>query len=105
MYCAEWPDNDFNVHTVLLNRNPQFRVVEKPELLYGVSEITTDAQAISYDATGRLAVKDVTLTLIPYYAWAHRGEGNMDVWLPVDISAASALPQKGEKQADNGFFK
>mgnify|MGYP002096967233 FL=1 len=105
VYCAEWPDNDFNVHTVLLNRNPQFRVVEKPELLYGVSEITTDAQAISYDATGRLAVKDVTLTLIPYYAWAHRGEGNMDVWLPVDISAASALPQKGEKQADNGFFK
>ncbi|WP_418416859.1 hypothetical protein, partial [Alistipes ihumii] len=24
--------------------------------------------------------RDVTLTLIPYYAWAHRGEGKMDVW-------------------------
>jgi len=31
-----------------------------------------------------LATRDVTLTLIPYYAWAHRGEGKMDVWLPVN---------------------
>ncbi len=105
VYCAEWPDNNFNVHTVLLNRNPQFRVIEKPDLLYGISEITTDAQALSYDAAGKLAVKDVKLTLIPYYAWAHRGEGAMDVWLPIEVGAASALPQKGEKQADNGFFK
>ena len=23
-----------------------------------------------------------TLTMIPYYAWANRGEGEMRVWLP-----------------------
>lgn len=22
VYCAEWPDNDFNVHTLLMNRRP-----------------------------------------------------------------------------------
>ena len=105
VYCAEWPDNDFNVHNVILNQHPQFQVVKKPELLYGIHEIVTDAQALSYDQSGKLAVKDVKLTLIPYYAWAHRGEGAMEVWLPIDVSASSARSLKTEKQADNGFFR
>ena len=104
VYCAEWPDNDFNVHNILLNQHPSFQVVERPDLLYGIHEITTDAQALSYDAAGKLAVRDVNLTLIPYYAWAHRGEGDMEVWLPIEVGASSALPQKAEKQEDNGFF-
>ena len=31
VYCAEWPDNDFNVHTLLMNRRPELRVVERPD--------------------------------------------------------------------------
>ena len=104
VYCAEWPDNDFNVHNILLNQHPSFQVVDKPDLLYGIREITTDAQALSYDAAGKLAVKDVNLTLIPYYAWAHRGEGDMEVWLPIEISASSAQPQEAAEQEDNGFL-
>lgn len=104
VYCAEWPDNDFNVHNILLNQRPTFQVVNKPDLLYGICELTTEAQSLSYNAAGKLAVKDVTLTLIPYYAWAHRGEGDMEVWLPIEVGASSAQPQKVEKQEDNGFF-
>ena len=104
VYCAEWTDNDFNVHTLLMNRRPELRVVERPELLYGLNQIVTDAQALSYDKAGKLAVKDVKLTLIPYYAWAHRGEGDMEVWLPMEVNATSAQPQKGVKWKDNGFF-
>ena len=104
VYCAEWPDNDFNVHNILLNQHPVFQVVDKPDMLCGIREITTDAQALSYDTAGKLAVKDVKLTLIPYYAWAHRGEGDMAVWLPIEVSASSAQPQQAVKQKDNGFF-
>ena len=104
VYCAEWPDNDFNVHNILLSQHPSFQVVNNPDLLYGICEITTDAQALSYDAAGRLIVKDVKLTLIPYYAWAHRGEGDMEVWLPIEVGASSAQPQKVVEQEDNGFF-
>lgn len=92
VYCAEWPDNAFNVSNVILNRHPEFQVVERPDMLCGINEITTEAQALSYDAAGKLALKDVKLTLIPYYAWAHRGEGRMDVWLPIEVGAASAKP-------------
>lgn len=105
VYCAEWPDNRFNVHSILLNQHPQFKVTDKPELLYGIRQITTDAQALSYDKAGKLVTKDVELTLIPYYAWAHRGEGDMEVWLPIDVSATSAQPQKAGQWEDNGFFK
>ena len=81
------------------------KVTDKPELLYGIRQITTDAQALSYDKAGKLVTKDVELTLIPYYAWAHRGEGDMEVWLPIDVSATSAQPQEAAQWEDNGFLK
>ncbi|MBP9720113.1 MAG: glycoside hydrolase family 127 protein [Bacteroides sp.] len=93
VYCAEWPDNDFSVLSILLNKKPQFEVLSKPELLYGINMLQTDAQTLSYDANGRLVAKDVKLNLIPYYAWSHRGSGEMAVWLPVDLNATRpAMP-------------
>lgn len=86
VYCAEWPDNAFSIFSVLMNRTPEFSV-ERTSDLEGISKIKTAAQALSYDESGRLSVKDVTLTLIPYYAWAHRGAGEMAVWLPQEMSA------------------
>lgn len=48
-------------------------------------QLTTDAQTLGYDDKGRLVTKDVRLNLIPYYAWCHRGKGNMAVWLPQSL--------------------
>ena len=99
VYCAEWPDNDFNVLSVLMNQHPQFEVVEKPDLLYGLNQIKTSAQTLEYDEQGRLLAKDQQLTLIPYYAWAHRGAGNMAVWLPSEVRATRpvAIPTLASK--------
>ena len=44
VYCAEWPDNDFDIMSVLVNRRPQFETVEKPDMLCGLTEIKTGAQ-------------------------------------------------------------
>lgn len=88
VYCAEWPDNDFDVLSVLLNRQPQFTVVTAPDKMYGLDEIKTTVQSLAYESDGRLKISDRTLTLIPYYAWAHRGPGHMAVWLPADVAAA-----------------
>ncbi|MBC5633739.1 glycoside hydrolase family 127 protein [Parabacteroides hominis] len=87
VYCAEWPDNDFSVLSVLMNQKPEFTVERKSDLLCGIDEIKTVAQALSYDEKGCLAVRNVMLTLIPYYAWAHRGAGEMAVWLPQEMNA------------------
>jgi len=93
VYCAEWPDNDFNIFSVIMNKKPVFNVETKPNLLYGINTIQTDAQSLSYDAQGKLVTKEVKLNMIPYYAWAHRGSGDMAVWLPIDLSATRpAMP-------------
>lgn len=104
VYCAEWPDNNFNIHTVLLNRKPVFEVAGYDDDLGGIRRISTKAQSLSYSGDGYLVTSAVKLTLIPYYAWAHRGEGDMCVWLPAEISAASASAPAVEKQKENGFF-
>lgn len=91
VYCAEWPDNAFDVRSVLLNRSPKFEVIEQPGLLYGINQLKTDAQTFKYDENGRLTAHDVQLTLIPYYAWAHRGPGAMTVWLPQELNALPDL--------------
>lgn len=87
VYCAEWPDNDFDVLSILMNREPKFELVERPDLLYGLNQLKTDAQTLNYDDNGRLVAEDVKLTLIPYYAWCHRGSGSMAVWLPQELTA------------------
>ena len=107
VYCAEWPDNDADVSTYLLNQNPTLEMGKDITITanHKVQSVTTNAQALSIGSDGKLKTADRTLTLIPYYAWDHRGQkGGMDVWLPATVGAASATHIKAEKQADNGFF-
>lgn len=87
VYCAEWPDNDFNIRSVLMNQNPEFALQYKADLLNGLNQISTKAQVLGYTPGGELSAKSVILRLIPYYAWAHRGTGRMAVWLPQAMSA------------------
>lgn len=54
-----------------------------------VKTLKTKAQTLAFGKDGRLEVSDVTLTLIPYYAWCHRGSGKMSVWLAQDLNATS----------------
>ncbi len=93
VYCAEWPDNDFDLGGMLLNQRPKFEVhnseftIKAAPLTVELTTMETDAQLLNFDAEGRLTAKDVRLRLIPYYAWNHRGPGRMMVWLPWQLRA------------------
>ena len=91
VYCAEWPDNKFDVRTMFMNLNPKFEVKKENDLLCGINTIKTKAQSLGFDQEGRLTTTDVDLNLIPYYAWNHRGVGNMLVWLPSELRATTPL--------------
>ena len=71
VYCAEWPDNTMSVREAKISERARFNVVEKPDLLCGIEQLVT-------------STPDGPLTLIPYYAWAHRGRGEMNVWFKKD---------------------
>ncbi|MDR1097796.1 MAG: glycoside hydrolase family 127 protein [Tannerella sp.] len=94
VYCAEFPDNDFEIRSILLPSNPEIQVVDKPELLSGIKQLKTQTQSLFLDRQGMLHTKNGTLTLIPYYAWCHRGQGEMAVWLPQDVSAVRPTVEK-----------
>ena len=63
IYCAEEIDNQVDVLEAEISESNQFSAKFRPELLGGVN---------------MLEGKD--LNLVPYYAWANRGAGKMNVW-------------------------
>ena len=93
VYCAEGADNqDFSIFDFLMPRQPKFQVVDrqiqgKRDVCFAVKAIQTQGQAIEQNHEGVASVKAATLTLIPYYAWNHRGPGLMEVWMPQTIKA------------------
>ncbi len=89
VYCAEHPDNNFDVMSALVNQNPQFRLGKGEVAGTSLVTLMTDAQTLDFNKQGKLVATDHTLTLIPYYAWCHRGSGKMRVWQAQDLSATT----------------
>ena len=89
VYCAEHPDNSFDIMGALINQNPQFTLGKGEIAGTPVQTLTTSAQTLNFNKQGKLEAQDQTLTLIPYYAWCHRGSGKMRVWLPQDLNATN----------------
>jgi len=73
VFCAEWPNNDANVLSLsLVDSVPLWSDAIK-NLLGDIAIV--HAKALSPDGSRH------DLTMIPYYAWANRGQGPMAVWL------------------------
>ena len=93
VYCAEGADNQgFSIFNFLMPQQPQFAVSDqqingKRDVNFSVKAISVKGKAVEQDVQGNPTVKDATLTMIPYYAWNHRGPGLMEVWMPRSIKA------------------
>ena len=85
VYCAEHPDNNFDIMASIMNQKPKFATGSSEIAGTKVVTVSTDVQTFSFDNDGKVKTADQTLTLIPYYAWCHRGGGNMRVWLPQNL--------------------
>ena len=95
VYCAEAVDNDgAPVLRSFVAKNPAFSVIDGYSIsntesqgapAFSVKAIQTDAQVLDQAADGMVSVKNQKLTLIPYYAWNHRGANQMNVWFYQDL--------------------
>ncbi|MFA9452358.1 MAG: glycoside hydrolase family 127 protein [Candidatus Aminicenantaceae bacterium] len=82
VYCAEGVDNDGRVHDIIVPDNASFQVIQRPNLLQGIVAITGEVETVSGESADTTpGTNQRTLFAIPYYAWAHRGRGEMAVWL------------------------
>jgi hypothetical protein len=93
VYCLEWPDNqDGHVLNLLLDSTTELKSSFNPDLLNGVEVIHGKASVPERNENGKLFLADQSFTAIPYYAWANRGAGEMEVWVASEISAARPVP-------------
>ena len=93
VYTAEWVDNpNGKVRNLVLPASTKLTAEYRPAMLNGVEVVTGRAEALAYDAQGKVTKTDQQFTAIPYYAWANRGRGQMMVWLPETESVARPEP-------------
>lgn len=80
VYCVEGVDHQGSLGGLWLPDDAELKVQARPSLLGGVTVIT----AMGCRQPGTEAGERATgpLTFIPYYAWNHRGNGPMMVWVP-----------------------
>jgi len=73
VYCAEAADHAGSVLDLVVPDDARLSVERRPELLGGIAVLRGTVR----DVGGRPR----ELIAIPYYAWSHRGPGEMAVWL------------------------
>jgi uncharacterized protein len=93
VYCIESADlpEGVEVENVVIPSDAKLTTIYDPQMLDGVTTIDTEAIAESAPQWGNELYRPkqageenrFRLKLIPYYAWANRGAGEMTVWLPV----------------------
>jgi uncharacterized protein len=92
VYCAEAVDNGGRVFNLVLPDDVKLEARPRPDLLGGVTVVTGRALALVPGEDGRSVVtREQDFVAIPYYAWAHRGEGEMAVWLPRRVALDFAV--------------
>jgi hypothetical protein len=90
VYCMEEADNGKNLHLLALGENPQITETATDE--FGQDMITLSVEGKRrienmdedhqlYHTYRKPSYEDVKLKFIPYYTWANRGEGEMQVWV------------------------
>ena len=94
LFCAEWPDNkNGNVVNLVLPDNSVLKTQFKKDLLNGVQIVQSTAVPVRRTLENTIVSDPAQdFVAIPYYAWAHRGLGQMNVWPAREISAAWPSP-------------
>ncbi len=89
VYCVEEVDNPGGrVQKLKLPRKSDIKILQRNDLFGGVVQLQASAASIneadwsSLYRTAPPTEGSATLTALPYYLWANRGQGSMMVWIP-----------------------
>ncbi|HKZ37667.1 MAG TPA: beta-L-arabinofuranosidase domain-containing protein, partial [Chryseolinea sp.] len=93
VYCAEWPDNpNKKVLNLVIPENASVNAVYDSTFFNGMYVLQAKGQSAARTNASSVNTSDVNVKLIPYFSWAHRGAGEMIVWIPKVLTAAQPLP-------------
>ncbi|MNI62626.1 Non-reducing end beta-L-arabinofuranosidase [compost metagenome] len=90
VYCLEQADNGAELHNLSLPKASELREIQGVGVLKGkvllqaeglrVLTAESDKPLYSFD-NRQTTVEKQTLTFIPWFSWANRGEGEMRIWV------------------------
>ncbi len=89
VYCLEEADNGADLHAIQLSGQNELSTYFDSGLLGGLQVIQAEADRVSpedwgselYRSDSTMRSKPLKAKLIPYFAWANRGVGEMSVWV------------------------
>ncbi len=93
VYCIEQADNGDNLHTLNIDPTSPLQQMAGSGVLSGTVLLTAQGNKLAtqqanqqnlyqkYTPQTQPLLQAQEITLIPYYAWANRGEGEMRVWI------------------------
>ena len=92
VYCFEHVDNEGKAMNIVIPDKAVFTAAFKKDLLNGIVEIQTHAPVAKVAADG-FTINSINrkITAIPFYTWANRGKGQMQVWVPRKITEVRVL--------------
>ena len=89
VYCLEQADNGPGLQRISLLKDQDMQLTFDKDLLNGINVISADAEfnddnwgSDLYRSAAPAHTVQKKVRLIPYFAWANRGPGEMLVWIP-----------------------
>jgi len=93
VYCLEAADyNDPHIFGLMMNKDTQLKYSWNANLLGGVNVISGPCSEFHMRGDVKETLPSI-LKAIPYYAWSHRGFGQMEVWIPSEETAVRPKPE------------
>ena len=101
IYCLEQCDHGYLIDRYILPDDATLKAKFDANLLGGLVVIEGESDFAAKDKAGKwfLEKSKATLRLIPYYAWNHRGNGKMEVWIPRGIETLKQANKPEDKAA------
>ena len=90
VYCIEEADNGKDLHLLSIKTDTTFEVTEetiqgtlvRKIRAQGYRTILSQQQGrLYYPLETKVEKQEVSITYVPYYTWANRGENEMQVWV------------------------
>ncbi|RIK55716.1 hypothetical protein DCC62_31140 [candidate division KSB1 bacterium] len=92
VFCAEWPDHEGgHVRNLFLADDAGLTTEFFSDRLNGIQVLRGKVAGYYAGKNETLEKREQELLAIPYYAWAHRGKGEMTVWFARDEAAAQPV--------------
>ena len=92
VYCAEGVDNGGRVYNKVLASDAKFTRTTCNILGNVYPAFTAPAVTVRRGLKSGERKESCTLTLVPYFAWCHRGAGEMHMWFPTEVKDVKATP-------------